>query len=673
MIEYREFQVGLEKDHLAKISRSTPISALAELIWNALDADAFKIEVFLNTNKIGLYEILIRDDGHGMPYPDSEKLFGSLGGSWKVSNKQSPLGRHLHGQEGQGRFKAFSLGRVVDWSTTYKDGNDFKSYTMSGTAENSKKVRCSNVSDAAIRKTGTTVRITEPHKEFRLTSEKALENFSSIFAIYLSKYPSIRIYIDGQAIDPESQIEYRKEISLPAITFQEKPYPYTLELIEWKSSESNEFYLCNENGFPLIPIDKRVRGSNGVNYSAYLKSEHLSELNKAGLLGLGDLEDSLRLAVDQAVVAIKDYFIKRKLEKSSDKIRQWKEEKVYPYGTDPHTPVEQAERQVFDILAINISEQLKEFDRQEQNLKKFQLRLLRQIVEQSPSELQLIMNEILNLSSEKQKELAELLEETSLSAIISASKVVSTRLKFISGLEEILFNPDKKKVLKERSQLHKILAENTWIFGDEFSLAVSDKSLTEVLRKHLLNVKGEMLIDEPVKRVDGSVGIVDLMLTRSIPCGHANEREHLIVELKAPKVNIGQKEINQIESYAFAVAKDERFRQLKTRWHFWIISNDFEEYTKQRLKPDSSGKGILYSADGITIWVKAWAEVIQECKHRLDFVSKQLNLSLDTASGLDYLQERYSDYTKGVIIDNHAEVFPEEYEISDFSLEEATP
>ncbi|HGM8445164.1 TPA: ATP-binding protein [Pseudomonas aeruginosa] len=85
MTEYKEFQVGLEKDHLAKISRATPVSALAELVWNALDADAFNIEIYLNSNDLGLYEIVVRDDGHGIPYPQSEKLFGYLGAHGRLA------------------------------------------------------------------------------------------------------------------------------------------------------------------------------------------------------------------------------------------------------------------------------------------------------------------------------------------------------------------------------------------------------------------------------------------------------------------------------------------------------------------------------------------------------------------------------------------------------------
>ncbi len=374
-----------------------------------------------------------------------------------------------------------------------------------------------------------------------------------------------------------------------------------------------------------------------------------------GRLGLGDLESSLTKPIESAITLIKNHFILRKIENSSDKIKKWKNEDVYPYKDIPQNHVEQAEMQIFDILALNISEQIPDFDRTELKLKKFQFSLLKQIVNSKPNDLHKILTEVLNLSEGKQSELAELLDEVSLSAIISTARVISDRLKFISGLEDIIFHPDKKKALKERSQLHKILSENTWIFGDEFSLTVNDKSLSEVLRIHLEKQGINLHLDKPVTRIDGSVGIVDLMLTRSIAKNHVNEREHLIVELKAPTVKIGQKEINQIESYAFAVSEDERFKHLNTKWNFWIISNDLSPYAVKRLEDKDKPKGVIHNSSNTTIWVKTWGEIIQECKHRLEFIKNQLNINIDTSDGLDFLQLKYSEYTTGVIFSDDIE------------------
>ncbi|WP_350594362.1 MULTISPECIES: ATP-binding protein [unclassified Pseudoalteromonas] len=649
-------KVEVKKDHLDKVSRAPVLSALTELVWNAFDADADLVQVTIDRTDFGLKAIHIKDDGMGIAHKDSKKLFSSLGGSWKGQKGVSPKGRFLHGKEGQGRFKSFAIGRMVEWNTSFFDGQNTLSYTMKGKADNKGIFYPTSPQISGNQSTGTTVSIYEPHKEFTsINKERLLEYFSSVFAIYLSQYKSIKLYVDSGLVNPESQIKHKTILPLDNVLFDNVEYQYELQIIEWNCNTANEVQLCNNNGFPLLPYEKNIRGTGDFSYTAYLKSGHISKLNTIGTLGLGDLEPSLSKPIETAISALKNHFMMRRIELSADKIEKWKNENVYPYSNVLSGPIEEAERQVFDILALNISEQIPEFDRSDIKLKKFQFRLLKQIVGSNPDDLHIILTEVLNLTKGKQSELAELLKEASLSSIISASKVVSDRLKFVTGLEEILFHPEKKKVLKERTQLHKILAENTWVFGDEFSLTVNDQSLSEVLKVHLNKKRVDIQLDKPVKRVDGRVGIVDLMLTRSIGKNHSDEREHLVVELKAPKVKIGQDEINQIESYAFAVAEDERFKHLKTKWNFWVISNDLDAYAKRRLKQDNKGKGIIYDADGVTIWVKTWGELIQECKHRLEFLREQLDINIDNSDGLKYLQESYSEYTKDVVLTHESE------------------
>lgn len=645
-------KVEVKKDHLDKVSRGSVLNALTELVWNAFDADADLVKVKIVKTDVGLQEVHVKDDGHGIPHKDSKILFSSLGGSWKGDKGFSPKGRYLHGKEGSGRFKSFAIGRYVEWNTSFFDGNETLSYKMKGTADNKGVFHPSSPVPSNNKNTGTSVSIYEPHKEFTsINKERLLQHFSSVFAIYLSQYKGVKLYVDGTLVDPESQIDNKVIIPLQSVVFEGAEYPYELQIIEWNCPTSNELQLCNGNGFPLIPYENKIKGTSDFSYTAYIKSEHISKLNTLGTLGLGDLEPSLKNVIEEAVSSLKNHFMLRRIEKSADKIHKWKQENVYPYKGIPEGPIEEAERQVFDILALNISDQIKEFENSDLKLKKFQFRLLRQIVNSNPDDLHIILTEVLNLSKGKQSELAELLKDATLSSIISSAKIVTDRLKFISGLEEIIFNPDKKKVLKERTQLHKILAENTWIFGDEFSLTVNDQSLSEVLRIHLENKGIDIHLDKPVKRIDGRVGIVDLMLTRSIGKNHSDEREHLIVELKAPKVDIGEAEISQIKSYAFATIADERFKHLKTKWSFWIISNDLKPYAEMELKQDKTGRGVIYDAENLTIYVKTWGSLIQECKHRLEFVRKQLDLNIDKTDGLKYLQESYSEYTKDVILE----------------------
>ena len=135
------------------------------------------------------------------------------------------------------------------------------------------------------------------------------------------------------------------------------------------------------------------------------------------------------------------------------------------------------------------------------------------------------------------------------------------------------------------SDFHKILAENTWLFGEEYNLWVSDKDLRRVLEKHRDHLDPSIVIDEPVKVIGKARGIIDLMFSRSTRRHRANDIENMIVELKAPKVKIGADEITQAKKYAIAVTSDERFSTVDgVRWHFWLVSNAYDDFAKHEIE-----------------------------------------------------------------------------------------
>ncbi len=70
----RTFEIQFQDDHLERIAQTRkPILALAELIWNAVDADAKHIDVTLVEDDLdGLKAIRVADNGHGIPFPDIE-------------------------------------------------------------------------------------------------------------------------------------------------------------------------------------------------------------------------------------------------------------------------------------------------------------------------------------------------------------------------------------------------------------------------------------------------------------------------------------------------------------------------------------------------------------------------------------------------------------------------
>jgi hypothetical protein len=291
--------------------------------------------------------------------------------------------------------------------------------------------------------------------------------------------------------------------------------------------------LCNEESVPLHKIGPGIGiQAPGFSFSAYLKSTYVSHLNQLGMLELATLDAPLNEAVENAKAELRDHFKARSKEKLKGLVDEWKKEEVYPYKEEPKNPVQKVERQVFDLVAVTTATNLPDFQTQDRRNRKFQLRMLKQAIERGPEQLQLILEEVLELSQQKQEELAKLLKQTTLTSIINASVTVADRLNFLSGLEAMLFDKDLKETFKERSQLHQILKDNTWVFGKEFALTVSDQSLTKVLVEHAKAKKLNVVIDEPIKRPGGRKGIIDLMLSRKIPTNTEEELSHLVVELK---------------------------------------------------------------------------------------------------------------------------------------------
>ena len=139
------YTVEVQPDFLERQSKARPIQAVAELIWNGLDADANRVNVRLEYGELRMTKIVVRDNGQGIPYQDASDLFTRLGGSWKKpGGKTKTKERMLHGYEGRGRFKVFALGRVADWRVTYRkdEGNlHLHGYDISMLEDNIGEVR----------------------------------------------------------------------------------------------------------------------------------------------------------------------------------------------------------------------------------------------------------------------------------------------------------------------------------------------------------------------------------------------------------------------------------------------------------------------------------------------------------------------------------------------------
>ena len=63
----KDIYVQARADHVASLASAAPLSAIEELVWNALDADAREVKVDLVQNALGgIDAIRVCDDGCGI-------------------------------------------------------------------------------------------------------------------------------------------------------------------------------------------------------------------------------------------------------------------------------------------------------------------------------------------------------------------------------------------------------------------------------------------------------------------------------------------------------------------------------------------------------------------------------------------------------------------------------
>jgi hypothetical protein len=245
-----------------------------------------------------------------------------------------------------------------------------------------------------------------------------------------------------------------------------------------------------------------------------------------------------------------------------------------------------------------------------------------------------------------------------LSAIINATKIVADRIAFLQGLGDLLFGQFRSD-LRERDQLHKILAEELWVFGDQYGLGVSDKGLTKLLQSHLQMLgKKDFMNVEPVTDRESHRRIVDLMLFRKFASTAESEFEHLVIELKNPRVVLGFNELTQIRNYANRVANDERFDKDQTRWTFFLVGNEIGNEIADDCNQDNRLPGQVTSTRGgkFNIFVKKWSTIMAEANWRYNFYHRELNIEIGDSDGLEYLRAKHEKYLPRAEANGHPTV-----------------
>jgi hypothetical protein len=649
--EVQQIEIKVENDHIQRITTAKPIAAISELIWNAYDANAEEVKVELEEGKLtklGLIRIV--DNGDGIPVEKVETFFKSLGGSWKKNAPKTKSGRSIHGEKGQGRFKAFALGNRVSWTSRHAG----KKFSIIGDKSNLKQFSISETVPAS--GTGCTVEIEDVVRDFEIWTENGFsDQVRDVFALQLYEDPKFCIIYDGKEIDVRESILHVTpyEISISIENGQE--YKATLDIIEWKKKVERKLMLCLPGRFSFHSMVAGIQ-ARGFEFTAYLTSDHFQGLVDENAEGLVELDPTSMALIEATKARLRDHFRQRESERSRSKIQEWKEARIYPYEGKASDSIEVNERQVFDVVALNLADYSPDFEKSSSKQQKLILQLIKAAIETGPAALPSILEKVVDLPKGKLEELADLLRKTSLTAVINAAKSVTDRLEFLRALQILVFDPNSKRQLLERSQLHRIIAQETWIFGEQFNLMNDDEDLSAVLRSHIKLLgsnsddgptRVELSPSEPVLDADGKAAIVDLMLSCRVPTSTDHERKHLVIELKRPSQSLNEDVINQIKKYAKAVALDDRFEHSEVEWDFLAVANRFTDDAELEARQSRKQRGLVLELDDpikIRVWAKTWGEIIQEAEGRLTFYKRRLEYQANDKEALRYLRTINADY-----------------------------
>lgn len=344
-------------------------------------------------------------------------------------------------------------------------------------------------------------------------------------------------------------------------------------------------------------------------------------------------------AIQQTIKDAIDDFFKKDNRKFVSFVDRLKADSSYPYRDfryDP-TPLEES---LFNHTAY-ILELDQKFIENSNPARNIVYQMVKKLIEDG--NIEFLYSEILKLSDESREKFKDLLRLTDMDDVVEFSSSVAIRTSFLNFLHELCYG-DVSKWLKERSQLHKIVQDELWMFGEEYTEGTklwSDMNLEnnlEELHKKYFSYEPTEEEENIIKECkDQNHDITDLFFYNKKKTG-SGRSEVMIVELKAPSCAISNKEILQIERYRDDIMDSSAYAKNKVSYKLLLISSRINKPIKRRLEgiatwsnPDDPFLYSLNQEKGyeIKVYVMEWSDLIEMNRKKLEYLSQSLPVKLE--------------------------------------------
>lgn len=624
---------GIQKN----LKNVKPLDAICEYIWNGFDAEATEVKIKLHENGLGLINMItVEDNGVGINYDELKFKFQPFNDS-KKANISSRANHSLpHGQKGIGRLTFFAFSQTARWDTVYEHEKKRYAYYISMNKDslnqyddNSEKKPHEVQMDL-----GTKVTFTQLES---LDKKEIIQRIKEEFFWFLelNRENEFSIFVDGVPIDYSDFVMGTENIDVSGKCKNH----YAIRLVQWNMKLGNEYsriyYIGSDNKERYKETTKLNKRADQFFHSVYIKSSYFDEFHFTndeidGQRGLFPNRSDVEYKMLMETVNDFLYKYRRKyLKEASDNyIAKLVDERIYPeFDTQNIMGVFQ-KRELDNLVGTLYAAQPKIFTGLSDDNKKITLQLLKLIMDNgNKPELFNILQGIVELDEDEMEELSGILRYTSLSNITRTIKLLCDRQKVIQSLKEIVFNKEFNSY--EVSHVQKLVENHYWMFGEQYNLITSAEPDFDLALKGLIlattGVAEDVEVDHPDKNKE-----MDIYMLRQDR--HGKVTENVVVELKRPRIKLGEKEVSQLKKYMHVIKSDTRFNAGNVKWTFYLIGNEYDtsHYIEGELEShvNFGEEHLIHSQDkGLTkIYVLKWSEVFDDYSKRHDFLMERLKL-----------------------------------------------
>lgn len=614
------------------LNNYNPASSLAEYIWNGFDAKATKIEINYDSNELGRITFLqVKDNGTGIDIENLHYKFDNFYDSEKSIQIQSP--KHssiLHGKNGVGRLTFFTFANYAKWTTFY-ESKGIKGGTISISSENLKNYDKNTISTDS-KFTGTTVYFSNLLIGLDAVEQDLTTYLKKEFCWFLELNKGYIILINGIPLDYTDLVADKDFFEL-----EKNGTFFKIKYVQWTESlnkEHSKFYFQDSNGKEIYKNFTTLNKKGDYYYhSIYIESDFFSHFD----FTINEESNQVSL-FSKAKSSIEYKYLISKLNeylktKRKPYLRANAEKLVIDYETDGILPTynnswEQIRSRELKDTIIGLYEvQPKIFSNLNIEQKKIFVQFIDLLLDSNEREnIFKIIESVTQLEPEERADLCNILHKTSLNRVINTIKLIEDRYKTYYQLKELVFNEELGA--KEIPHLQDLVENHYWLFGEQYHLVTAaEPKFEEALKRYIYKTTGE-ITDTKIDHIDKNKEM-DIFACRQ----HKKDAkiENIVLELKHPKIQLGEKEYSQVMKYLSVISSRQEFNAPNMSWKFYLIGNKFNtsKFIERQIKTNKTHgeESLVYNEDGrIKVYIKTWSEIFTEFELSHNFLDEKLKL-----------------------------------------------